>query len=131
VIARAQTDPWKRILSQELERMKARAVWQQWFRSHDVFLLPVVFTTAIPHLPTGAPIPTSSGERPYLDLLWWIASASLTGCPATVAPIGVTRDGLPVGIQIMGPYHEDATPIRFAAGLEAVVGGYRPPAGFS
>jgi amidase len=130
VIARAQTDPWKRIGARNEERMTARAIWQRWFRTHDVFLLPVVFTTAIPHVPTGAPIPTPNGDRPYMDLLWWIASGTLTGCPATVAPIGRTRSGLPVGIQILGPYLEDATPIGFAGGLADVVGGFEAPPGF-
>src|SRR5262249_31250529 len=127
VIARAQADPWKRIAARNEERMTAGAVWQRWFRHHDVFLLPVVFTSAIPHMKTGGPIPTPDGERPYMDLLWWIAFATLTGCPATVAPIGRTRSGLPVGIQIVGPYLEDATPIGFAGALADVVGGFEPP----
>jgi amidase len=130
VIARAQTDPWKRIAGRNEERMTARAVWQRWFRDHDVFLLPVIFTPAIPHMKTGDPIPTPDGPRPYMDLLWWIAFATLTGCPATVAPIGRTRSGLPVGIQIVGPYLEDATPIAFAGALADVVGGFEPPPEF-
>ena len=130
VIARAQTDPWKRIGARNEERMTARAVWERWFRNHDVFLLPVVFTTAIPHLPTGTPIPTPDGDRPYMDLLWWIAFGTLTGSPATVAPIGRTRSGLPVGIQILGPYLEDATPIGFAGRLADVVGGFEAPPEF-
>jgi amidase len=130
LVARSQTDPWKRIMEQNDERIGARNRWQRWFGGHDVFLLPVVFTTAIPHLPTGAPIPTAGGERSYMDLLWWIGFATLTGCPATTAPIGLTSTGLPVGIQIIGPYLEDATPISFAARLADVVGGYQPPDGF-
>jgi amidase len=46
---------------------------------------------------------TPEGARQYLDLLFWISFATLTGLPATTAPVGLTRDGLPVGIQIMGP----------------------------
>ena len=53
-------------------------------------------------------IATSAGPRHYMDMLNWIAPATLTGCPATVAPVGRTPQGLPVGIQIMGPYWEDA-----------------------
>jgi amidase len=41
--------------------------------------------------------------------------------------VGVTRDGLPVGIQIVGPYLEDATPIDLAGKLADVIGGFRPP----
>jgi len=131
VMAKAQTDPYKRIAARDEERMMARHLWQRWFARRDVFLMPVVFTPAIAHMRSQAPIPTSGGPRSYLDLLWWIAAPTLTGCPATVAPVGMTRAGLPVGLQIMGPYLEDATPIAFAARLAAVVGGFEAPKGFA
>jgi amidase len=73
---------------------------------------------------------TPRGERPYSDLLFWISFASLAGLPATTAPVGLTPGGLPVGVQIMGPYLEDATPIDLAGRLADVVGGFRPPPGF-
>ena len=44
--------------------------------------------------------------------------------------MGLTRGGLPVGVQILGPYLEDATPIRAAAGMAEVLGGFRPPPGY-
>ncbi len=62
-----------------------------------------------------------------MDGFNWISPASLTGCPATVAPVGQTAAGLPVGIQIMGPYWEDATPITFADLLAPQTGGFVPP----
>jgi amidase len=129
VVARAQTDHWKRIAAREEERIAARQAWQRWFQSHDLFLMPVVFTTAPRHLPPMTPIETAAGPRPYLDLLWWIAFATLSGCPATVAPAGRTAPGLPVGLQIMGPYLEDATPIAFAERMAEVVGGFERPPG--
>jgi amidase len=48
-----------------------------------------------------------------------------------VAPVGRTAAGLPVGIQIMGPYLEDATPIEYARLIAAVVGGFQPPKGYA
>jgi amidase len=52
-----------------------------------------------------------------------------TAChlPATVAPVGRTTDGLPVGVQILGPYLEDHTTIEFARLLGDVIGGFSPP----
>jgi len=58
------------------------------------------------------------------ELLFWIGFATLAGLPATVAPVGLTSTGLPVGIQIIGPYLEDATSINIAGLLENVVGGF-------
>ncbi|HEV8717191.1 MAG TPA: hypothetical protein VGX03_30770 [Candidatus Binatia bacterium] len=43
---------------------------------------------------------------------------------------GVTPAGLPVGMQIVGPYLEDRTPIDFARRLAEVVGGFEAPPGY-
>ncbi len=129
-MARAQTDPYKPIAAHEEQRIQARDAWQRYFRGHDVFLLPPAFSAALRHNPSGAPIPVPGGSREIMDLAWWIGFPTLTGCPATVAPIGRTRGGLPVGIQIMGPYLEDATTIDFAARLKGVIGGFERPPGY-
>ena len=65
------------------------------------------------------------------DVMKWISLATLSGCPATVAPVGRTRSGLPVGLQIMGPYLEDATPIDIARLMAGVVGGFEAPPGYA
>jgi amidase len=118
----------------ERRRRVARGVWQAYFRTHDAFLLPTALVAAFPHDHVGTPVmrvlATPRGERPYLDLSFWISFASLAGLPATTAPVGLTPGGLPVGIQIMGPYLEDATPIDLAGRLADVIGGFRPPPGF-
>ena len=120
---------------QNFRRLAFRQQWQTYFEQVDVFLSPVSITPAFPHdhsVPIGARvIATEDGPRRYLDNLNWISTATLTGCPATVAPAGLTDAGLPVGIQIMGPYWEDATPLTFAALLAKEIGGFRPPPGYS
>jgi amidase len=130
----AWTAPHHYFLAADSRRMAARAVWQQYFRTHDAFLLPTAFVPAFPH-DHGADsskrvLATPKGPRPYTDLDFWIAFASLTGLPATIAPAGLTPDGLPVGLQIIGPYLEDATPIDLAGRLADVIGGFRPPTGY-
>jgi amidase len=116
------------------ERMQARAVFQRYFETHDAFLLPVAFTPSFPHdhsVPQWhRKIPTPEGLREYEDLYFWITFATYTGLPATVAPIGISSSGLPIGIQIIGPYLEDATSIDFAARTKELFGGYKPPAGY-
>jgi len=42
----------------------------------------------------------------------------------------LTKGGLPVGVQIVGPYLEDRTPIHVAKLMKDVVGGFTPPPGF-
>jgi amidase len=132
--ALAWTAPHKHFLAASGARMAARAVWQEYFRTHDAFLMPTTFIPAFPHDHSQPNekriIRTPEGPRKYSDMAFWISFATLTGLPATTAPVGLTREGLPVGIQILGPYLEDATPIDVAGGLTDVIGGFRPPKGY-
>ena len=66
-----------------------------------------------------------------MQLMPWVVTATLTGCPETAAPIGQSPSSLPVGIQIMGPFSEDATSIEFAALLSDKIGGFTAPIGYS
>jgi len=108
-----------------------RQAWKRYFENHDAFLMPTDFVPAFAHdhvQPDSARIlVTPEGPRRYWDQLIWTSIASLTGLPATVAPVGVTRAGLPVGIQILGPWLEDATPIFVAEALEREFGFQVPP----
>lgn len=119
---------------QNFRRLGYRRRWQEYFDEVDVFLSPVAFTTAFPHdhsePMSKRTIATTQGSRPYMDLIRWIAPATLTGCPATVAPIGRSDSGLPIGLQIMGPFWEDATPIVFAKLLAREQGGFVAPPGY-
>jgi amidase len=132
--ALAWTAPFKHYSAAVGQRNAAHAVWQEFFRTHDAFLLPTAFVAAFPHDHNprlfDRRLATPEGSRQYLDLLFWISFATLTGLPATTAPIGLTRDGLPVGIQIVGPHLEDATPIDVAGRLAELIGGFTPPKGF-
>jgi amidase len=112
-------------------QLAARALWQRYFEEIDVFLMPCSFTPAFHHDHTGdittRTIDTPDGKRPYMQLMPWMVTATLTGCPATVLPIGQTSAGLPVGLQVMGPFWEDATPIEFAILLSDEIGGFKAP----
>jgi amidase len=115
-------------------RAEVRAVWREYFRDHDAFIMPANFCAAFPHTLAEdwslRAIETNDGKRAYLDLVRWMTMPTLSGCPATVAPVGQTPEGLPVGIQIMGPYLEDATSIHIASQIADVVGGFVPPPGY-
>lgn len=113
---------------------KLRATLARFFENYDVLLCPVTPVAAFAHdhsLPQFMRTITVNGAaRPYMNLTGWISFATTTGNPATVAPIGRTKAGLPVGIQIVGPYLEDLTSIDFAGRLSDVVGGFEPPPGY-
>ena len=131
IAAAATIEPHHRWLRESQKRLAYRALWQQFFKTHDVFLLPVTFTPAFPHdhsVPVEKRvISTPDGERPYLEISSWISIASVTGLPSTAAPIGRVAAGVPVGVQILAPMWEDGTSIEFAALLADVVEGFTPP----
>ncbi len=110
-------------------REQMRVAFREFFSSYDVLLCPVTSVPAIPH--DHSPFATRkiqvNGEsRPYMDLFGWISMATACHLPATVAPVGTTPEGLPVGVQIVGPYLEDHTTIEFARLLGDVIGGFTP-----
>ena len=50
--------------------------------------------------------------------------------PSTVFPAGLTGEGLPVGIQAIGPEYGDLTCMEFARLIGQVIGGFQPPPGY-
>jgi amidase len=130
--AAAAVEPHARWLHETQRRLACRMLWQRYFETHDVFLLPPSVTAAFPHDHSEPMdkrvIEVSGAKRPYVqDLPYWIGPATLAGLPATVGPVGRTRGGLPVGLQIVGPMWEDGTAIEFAALLSDLIGGFAPP----
>jgi amidase len=121
----------KQLFSSKGAVAAARCLWREYFQTHDAFLLPNTFVPAFPHDHVEPReerwLQTSEGPQPYLNLPFWVSFATLAGLPATSAPVGFTPSGLPVGIQIIGPYLEDATPIDLAGRLADLIGGFRLP----
>jgi amidase len=121
------------LLSQE-EREAVRGRWAEFFQDWDVLLCPVTLTPAIEH--DDRPflertLWVNGAERPYLEQIAWPGLISMALLPSTVIPVGRTGAGLPVGVQIVGPYLEDRTPLAFARHAEAVLGGFAPPDGYA
>ena len=121
-------------LSYNERRLQLRKQWEEFFTQWDVILLPVMPCPAIPHdhsEPQAARLAWVGDEqRPYWDLITWMAPAGACYLPATVVPVGCLSNGLPVGIQIAGPYLQDRTTLGIAKQLLTLVGGCPRPAGF-
>jgi amidase len=132
--ARYSTARYRDVARANEARMQIRARFAAFFADYDVLLMPATAVPAIPHdhsEPLDQRTMNVNGQaRPYFETLAWIAPATLTWHPASQAPVGRTRAGLPVGIQIVGPYLEDRTPIDFARHVEKVCGGFAAPPGF-
>jgi amidase len=134
--AQAVTQRHREWLVADAERQVYRAHWAAFFKSYDVLLCPVASVPAIPHtiskseMALERTIMVNNQPAPYTILQRWIGLPTLAYLPATSAPIGRTKEGLPIGMQIVGPFLEDRTPLDFAARLADIIGGFAPPPDF-
>ena len=123
-----------------MEREKIRAAWRKFFLDWDILLAPATLVPAFAHTELADPLMVSAEhatvlvngkpER-YVIQLFPPSLATLAGQPATAFPIGLSRDGLPLALQAIGPYLEDRTPLRFTAQLAKEIGGFVPPPGYA
>jgi len=107
--------------------------WQQLFREWDVVLCPVTPTPAFAHdhgEMAGRHALVDGTEIPYGGQVMWNGNATLAGLPSTAMPIGLSNEGLPIGMQILGPSMEDRTTIAFAELVEREFGGFVVPPAF-
>ena len=131
VMIRATDMPHAAWLVMNERRMKFRRLWSAFFREWDVLLSPVIATAALPHMREGAPwerqLAVNGRLIAYNDMLFWPGLTAGFHLPATVAPMGFTKAGLPLGVQIAGPLYGDRMTLMAAALLEQAGCVFRPP----
>jgi amidase len=105
------------------------ALWDQFFADFDALLLPPAMTTAFAHCEPGTPLGVDGHTADYLGHGALLAMANLAGLPALVAPAGRDRDGLPIGVQLVGRAWTDLRLLNIARALEAaqILPGFQPP----
>jgi amidase len=112
-------------------RARLRAQWRELFKSFDAVICPIMPTPAYPHDHSpdqeSRHITVDGKNYAYPDQLAWPGIATLPGLPSTAIPTGFAPDGLPVGVQIVGPWLEDRTPLKLAELIEHEFGGFVPP----
>lgn len=95
------------------------------FQRVDVIAAP---TSPIPAPPIGAADVRVAGERETTvraELLRMTRPANLAGFPAISVPCGFTRQGLPVGLQLIGPRWGEAKLLSLALAYEEVTEWHR------
>jgi amidase len=118
-------------LAADEARMRLAYAWHALFRAWDVVVFPAMPTPAFaqdqsPDM-NARTIDIDGTKYPYFDQIAYAAFATAPGLPATTAPIERAPSGLPIGVQIIGPFLEDRTTIRFAELIEREFGGFVPP----
>jgi len=133
-ILRASTQSHRDWLGFDEERQRLRWKWHEFFKDYDLLLAPAFPVPAHPHvhdIPAAQRTYKVNGrDHPWVNQLYWAGYSGVTYQPSTVAPAGFTEDGLPVGVQIIGPFGGDRTCIHFAKLLEKDYQGFVPPPGY-
>jgi amidase len=119
-------------LSADAARLQLQQQWRALFREWVVVVYPAAAVPAFPQdqsEPIEARLLDIDGKAySYVDAGYiWADPATTCGLPATAVPIARSASGLPIGVQIIGPYLEDRTTIAFAELLEREFGGFVPP----
>jgi amidase len=132
-IAKAMTmrvRDWNMLQERRAEAMQR---WAEFFTTYDALLCPVSPTVAITHdhrEMEERTIEVNGEPRSFgLPMLIWTQFANVFRLPAAAAPVGQAPSGLPVGLQIVGPYLEDRTPVDLARRFAEITGGFQPPPG--
>ncbi|MEC7490135.1 MAG: amidase [Pseudomonadota bacterium] len=113
------------------QRSRLRILWRGFFGNVDALIVPMMATPAFPHIRGIAKenqyLDVDNAQRPISDTYFWIGLASAAYLPATLAPAGLSREGLPIGMQIIGPEGHDRRCITLAEMLEQGFRGFAPP----
>jgi aspartyl-tRNA(Asn)/glutamyl-tRNA(Gln) amidotransferase subunit A len=84
--------------------------------TYDLLLTP---TVAVPALPVGADFSDPASERYWIDWTPFSYPFNMTRQPAATVPCGLTKSGLPIGLQIVGRLYEESLVLRAAHAYEA------------
>ena len=121
-------------LTQYLEALDRRdqsiVAWERFFDRWDVLLCPPAPVTAFPHCEPGTPLRVDGQEVAYWTVSACGAPFNYTGHPAIVLPFTQDRDGLPIGIQLVGKRWGESRLLAVAAALAEVTGPFQRPTGY-
>jgi amidase len=112
-----------------------KRVWvediERFFGSHDVLLAPVSYGPAFKRCKQGTPLHFDGAMGPYNDYCWpYVGPFNASGHPALVMPLGTSKDGLPIGVQLIGPYWSEPELLHIARQLAPLTKGFVAPQGF-
>jgi amidase len=113
------------------ERTRLRWAWHSFFSDWDIVLAPVTATAAFlqdQRPPRERNILVDGRKQSYFQQIFWAGLASVACLPATVVPTGLNDEGLPIGVQIIGPEYGDLVTLRAACQLEQIGFSFQPPA---
>jgi amidase len=107
-------------------RAHAQQAWADVFDNVDIMIAPIMPTAAFPHdteRPYGKrTLSVNGSDAPYRNILFWAGLATMPHLPSVAIPIGHAADGLPVGMQLIGPKWSDHKILSIGEEISSVLG---------
>ena len=105
--------------------------WEQFFEKYDLLVCPMSYGPAYKRSKTGAPIHYDGKKFVYLDYAWpYLTCFNASGHPGINIPLGLGKEGLPMGVQVVGPYWSEPDLIQFAKLVSEFTPGFIKPEGY-
>ena len=105
--------------------------WEQFFKQYDLLICPMSYGPAFRRCKMGTPITYNGKTLIYLNYVWpYVACFNATGLPALNIPLGIGKEGLPLGIQVVGPYWSEPLLLHFAKLVSGFTPGFVKPMGY-
>lgn len=130
---RRQTATYRDYATAHETRTRIRWAWHDFFQHYDVLITPMMATPAFVHdqRPFRDRALLVDGQaQPYFQQIFWAGLAICAYLPATLVPTGPGAEGLPIGVQVIGPQYGDLTTIAFARLLEQAGFAFTAPPGY-
>ncbi|MCY4095399.1 MAG: amidase [Gammaproteobacteria bacterium] len=133
VVRRSQVARFREWIGNNEKRTHIRWAWHNFFEEYDIVLMPIMARSAFPHdhRAFGERTITVNGEQQaYFLQVFWAGLPTNAYLPSTIVPTGLDDEGLPIGVQVVGPEYGDLTTLGVARLLEKQGFTFTPPAGY-
>ena len=121
----ASDDGWKKI---QADREILITKWEDFFKQHDFFICPVTYAAAFKKCESWKPIKADDGTMvQYMNYVAYSYVINATGHPTITVPLGLNKQGLPMSIQIIGPYYSEPELLHLAKLLEPLTPKFQKP----
>jgi amidase len=116
-----------------ITREQTRHAWSAFFDEWDILICPQMATTAFPHdhsAMSGRTLKVDNEDQSYFQQIFWAGMVVNAYLPSTVFPTGLSRDGLPIGLQAVSAPYRDYRTIEFARLMSREIGGFVAPSNY-
>lgn len=105
--------------------------WEKFLEKYDFLICPVAFGPAYKRCKTGTKLHYDGKEIVYSNYVWpYNACFNVSGNPSITIPLGLGKEGLPIGVQVVGKYWSEPELLHFAKKIAPLTPGFIKPDGY-